>query len=166
MTRWCLLCRRLPAGSVRRAPSVPVAGVAGCARAAAVNMAARRASGDYLVVVPEGYGLLLFQDGKITGFAAEPGGYEWKSDDINSKSIFVGDGLVDSLIKQSWERFKFGGRPGSQQTAIFVALKELAKRGWKPRGTLVYLACADEEMAIWLMRAIRSSLPQAARWVT
>ncbi|MEO7323955.1 MAG: SPFH domain-containing protein, partial [Dokdonella sp.] len=32
------------------------------------------------IVVPEGYGLLLFQDGKITGFAAEAGGYEWKSD--------------------------------------------------------------------------------------
>ena len=32
---------------------------------------------------------------------------------------------MDSLIKQSWERFKFGGRPGSQQTAIFVTLKEL-----------------------------------------
>ena len=26
-----------------------------------------------------------------------------------------------------------------------VALKALAKKGWKPRGTLVYLACADEE---------------------
>ena len=26
-----------------------------------------------------------------------------------------------------------------------VALKALARRGWKPRGTLVYLACADEE---------------------
>jgi membrane protease subunit (stomatin/prohibitin family) len=77
------------------------------------------------IVVPEGYGLLLFQDGKITGFASEAGGYEWKSDDINSKSIFVGDGLVDSLIKQSWERFKFGGQPGSQQAAFYVSLKEL-----------------------------------------
>src|SRR5512132_2973571 len=26
-----------------------------------------------------------------------------------------------------------------------VALKTLARRGWRPRGTLVYLACADEE---------------------
>jgi membrane protease subunit (stomatin/prohibitin family) len=77
------------------------------------------------IVVPEGYGLLLFQDGKITGFAAEPGGYEWRSDDPNSKSIFAGDGLVDSLVKQSWERFKFGGQPGSQQAAFFVSLKEL-----------------------------------------
>jgi len=77
------------------------------------------------IIVPEGYGLLLFQDGKITGFAAEAGGYEWNSEDINSKSIFVGNGLVDSLIKQSWERFKFGGQPGSQQQAYFVSLKEL-----------------------------------------
>jgi membrane protease subunit (stomatin/prohibitin family) len=77
------------------------------------------------IVVPEGYGLLLFQDGKITGFVAEPGGYEWRSDDINSKSIFAGDGIVDSLIMQSWERFKFGGQPGSQQAAFFVSLKEL-----------------------------------------
>ncbi len=78
------------------------------------------------IVVPEGYGLLLFQDGKITGIATEAGGYEWRSDDINSKSIFVGDGIFASLITQSWERFKFGGQPGSQQAAFFVSLKELA----------------------------------------
>ena len=77
------------------------------------------------IVVPEGYGLLLFQDGKITGFAAEAGGYEWRSDDLNSQSIFAGDGIVSPLIKQSWERFKFGGQPGSQQAAFFVSLKEL-----------------------------------------
>ena len=77
------------------------------------------------IVVPEGYGLLLFQEGAVTGFVAEPGGYEWRSDDINSKSIFAGDGIVDSLVWQSWERFKFGGQPGSQQAAFFVSLKEL-----------------------------------------
>ncbi len=78
------------------------------------------------IIVPEGYGLLLFQDGAITGFAAESGGYEWRSDDLNSQSIFAGDGLMAPLIKQSWERFKFGGQPGSQQAAFFVSLKELA----------------------------------------
>lgn len=77
------------------------------------------------IIVPEGYGLLLFQDGKITGFVAEAGGYEWRSDDLNSKSIFAGDGIVSPLIMQSWERFKFGGQPGSQQAAYFVSLKEL-----------------------------------------
>ncbi len=77
------------------------------------------------IVVPEGYGLLLMQDGAITGFVAEPGGYEWRSDDLNSKSIFAGDGFVSPLITQSWERLKFGGQPGSQQAAFFVSLKEL-----------------------------------------
>ena len=77
------------------------------------------------IIVPEGYGLLLFQDGKITAFVAEPGGYEWRSDDLNSQSIFAGDGIVSPLIKQSWERFQFGGQPGSQQAAFFVSLKEL-----------------------------------------
>jgi membrane protease subunit (stomatin/prohibitin family) len=77
------------------------------------------------IIVPEGYGLLLFQDGAITGFASEAGAYEWNSNDLNSKSIFTGGGFVDSLIMQSWERFKFGGQPGSQQAAFFVSLKEL-----------------------------------------
>ena len=77
------------------------------------------------IVVPEGYGLLLMQDGAITAFVAEPGGYEWQSDDVNSQSLFAGDGLVTPLIRQSWERFKFGGQPGSQQAAFFVSLKEL-----------------------------------------
>ncbi|MEO6185643.1 MAG: SPFH domain-containing protein [Steroidobacteraceae bacterium] len=77
------------------------------------------------IVVPEGYGLLLFQDGAITGFASVPGGYIWQSDDLNSKSIFADAGM-GALIKQSWGRFKFGGQPGSQQAAYFVSLKELA----------------------------------------
>jgi membrane protease subunit (stomatin/prohibitin family) len=77
------------------------------------------------IVVPEGYGLVLIQDGQFTGLTVEPGGYEWRSNDLQSTSIFAGDGVVAPLIKQSWERFKFGGQPGSQQAAIFVSLKEL-----------------------------------------
>jgi membrane protease subunit (stomatin/prohibitin family) len=77
------------------------------------------------IVVPEGYGLLLMQDGAITAFVAEAGAYEWRSDDLQSSSIFSGGGLFDALIRQSWERFKFGGQPGAQQAAFFVSMKEL-----------------------------------------
>ncbi|MBC2934671.1 SPFH domain-containing protein [Nocardioides sp. zg-1228] len=77
------------------------------------------------IVVPEGYGLVLMEDGAFTGFAAQPGGYIWDSGEPSSQSVFSGGGLVESIVKQSWERFKFGGRPGAQQTALFVALKEL-----------------------------------------
>ncbi|GAB2984511.1 SHOCT domain-containing protein [Nocardioides montaniterrae] len=76
-------------------------------------------------IVPQGYGLVLLEDGAYTGFAAEPGAYTWNSDEPASQSVFTGGGLVDSVVKQSWERFKFGGRPGTQQTAVFVSLKEL-----------------------------------------
>lgn len=77
------------------------------------------------IIVPEGYGLLLMQDGAITAFVAEAGGYEWRSDAPDAQSLFAGDGLLSPLLRQSWERFKFGGQPGSQQAAYFVSLKEL-----------------------------------------
>jgi len=77
------------------------------------------------IIVPEGYGLVLMEQGAITGFAAEAGAYEWNSEAQDSQSIFAGDGIVSPLIKTSWERFKFGGRPGVDQNAYFVTLKEL-----------------------------------------
>ena len=77
------------------------------------------------ILVPEGYGLVLMQDGAITGFAAEAGAYEWNSEAQDSQSIFAGNGIVSPLITTSWERFKFGGRPSTQQRAYFVTLKEL-----------------------------------------
>ncbi|MBE6149192.1 MAG: SPFH domain-containing protein [Firmicutes bacterium] len=75
------------------------------------------------IVVPEGMALITLQDGAITGMVAEPGGFIYQSDDPNSKSIFSGGGLLSATIGQSWERFKFGGQPGAQQTAFYVNLK-------------------------------------------
>ena len=77
------------------------------------------------IVVPEGYGLMLFQDGEITGFVGDPGGYIWDYDNPESRSIFAENTLSASLVTQSWERFKFGGRPTGQQLALFVNMKEL-----------------------------------------
>ena len=77
------------------------------------------------IVVPEGTALVTMQDGKITGMIAEPGGYTFSSEDLNASSIFAGDGFVSSIVKQSWERFKFGGIPGSQHMAFYVNLKEI-----------------------------------------
>ncbi len=77
------------------------------------------------IVVPEGYGLLTFQDGSITAFVGEAGAYRWDSADQNSKSVFTGGGFFSSTLQTSWERFKFGGQPGSQQMAFYVNLKEI-----------------------------------------
>jgi len=77
------------------------------------------------ILIPEGTAMITMQDGAITGLIAEPGGYTFSSDDQNSKSFFGGDGILSSTIKTSWERFKFGGIPGSQQTVFYVNLREI-----------------------------------------
>jgi len=78
-----------------------------------------------LIVVPEGYGLLTFAEGRISGLITDPGGYTFSTDEQNSQSIFAGDGIISPLVKTSWERFKFGGQPGAQQIALYVNLKEI-----------------------------------------
>ena len=77
------------------------------------------------IIVPEGTALITLQDVQITGLIAEPGGFEFKSDDPNSKSMFAGDGILSSTIGTSWERFKFGGQATSQQLAFYINLKEI-----------------------------------------
>ncbi len=77
------------------------------------------------IIVPEGTALITLQDGQITGVIAEAGGFEFRSDDPNSKSMFSGDGILSSTFGQSWDRFKFGGQPGSEQLAFYVNLKEI-----------------------------------------
>jgi len=77
------------------------------------------------IVVPEGTALITMQDGGITGFISEPGGYIYNSEDPASQSIFAGGGLISASLGQSWERFKFGGQPGAQQLAFYVNLKEI-----------------------------------------
>ncbi|MCL2562947.1 MAG: SPFH domain-containing protein [Oscillospiraceae bacterium] len=77
------------------------------------------------IVVPEGTALITLQDGAVTGFVAEPGGFIYQSDDPNSRSMFSGDGILASTLGTSWQRFKFGGIPGSQQQAFYVNLREI-----------------------------------------
>lgn len=77
------------------------------------------------IIVPEGMALITMQEGAITGYITEPGGFIFNSDDPTAKSIFAGNGFVDSIVSQTWERFKFGGRPGAQQSAFYINLKEI-----------------------------------------
>lgn len=77
------------------------------------------------IVVPEGMALITLEEGAITGVVAEPGGYTFNTDDPNSRSMFAGDGFFASTFGTSWERFKFGGRPGAQQLAFYVNTREI-----------------------------------------
>ncbi|MEE1619349.1 SPFH domain-containing protein [Brachybacterium sp. J153] len=77
------------------------------------------------IIVPQGYGLITVVDGRATGLVTEAGGYEFTDSSPDSRSVFAGDGMLASTVQTSWERFKFGGRPSSQQLAFFVNLKEI-----------------------------------------
>ncbi|SJM69925.1 SHOCT domain-containing protein [Gulosibacter sp. 10] len=77
------------------------------------------------ILVPEGFGLITMEDGGITGFIAQPGGFVFEPQSQDSKSVFTGGGFLSSTVGTSWERFKHGGRPGSQQMAFYVNLKEI-----------------------------------------
>ena len=77
------------------------------------------------ILVPEGTALILMDQGQVTGFIAEPGGFIYTTDDPNAKSIFSGDSFLGTMINQTWERFKYGGQPGSNQSAYYVNLKEI-----------------------------------------
>lgn len=72
------------------------------------------------ILVPDGTALVTIQDGTITNIVTEPGGYEYTTNDPNSKSIFTGDGIIDSIVKTSWEKFKFGGIPASNQLIFML----------------------------------------------
>ena len=90
------------------------------------------------IVVPEGCALITMQDGQITGMVAEPGGFIWQSDDKNSRSFFSGDGILASTIGTTWERFKFGGVPGSEQLGFYVNLKEIPNNAFGTQTTIYW----------------------------
>ena len=77
------------------------------------------------VIVPEGTALITIQDGAITNVITQVGGYIMANDDPSAKSIFAGDGFIDSLVKSTWEKVKFGGVPSTQQLLFYVNLKEI-----------------------------------------
>ena len=77
------------------------------------------------ILVPQGYGLITVVDGRATGLITEAGGYEFTDSSPDAQSVFAGDEILASTVGTSWERFKFGGRPSSQQLAFYVSLKEI-----------------------------------------
>ncbi|WP_084037940.1 SHOCT domain-containing protein [Demequina sp. NBRC 110053] len=90
------------------------------------------------IVVPEGMGLLTFQDGRITNLVAEAGGYVFSDDDQQAKSLFTGGGFLSSTVQSSWERFKYGGQPGVQHLAFYVNLKEIPNNRFGTQGPIYW----------------------------
>ena len=89
------------------------------------------------IVVPDGYAMVVIQEGNVTGIVTEPGGFEFTTDDANSQSIFSGGG-ISAIVSQSWQRFKFGGRPGGEQCVFYVNLKEIPNNKFGTQGEIYW----------------------------
>ena len=89
------------------------------------------------VVVPENTAVIITDGGGIVSVSTEPGYFVFRND--GQPSIFSGVRAVrKSLIRQSWERFKFGGQPGQQQLIYFVNLREIRNLRFGTPGPLPY----------------------------
>lgn len=75
--------------------------------------------GSRIVVGPNQF-LIVMNGGKVSEYTAESGYYTMGE---GSPSLFNGD--FGAALRDSWERFKFGGQPARTQTGIFINLQEI-----------------------------------------
>ena len=78
--------------------------------------------------------MLLVDGGNIVDYCAEPGYYEVFMS--SAPSMFNGE-FKDSL-KDTWNRFKFGGQPSSKQEIYFINLQEIKNIKFGTRNALNY----------------------------
>ena len=86
------------------------------------------------IVVEQGQMMFLVEDGKIIDYTAEAGYYEVFMS--SAPSLF--NGQFGDTLKDTWERFKFGGQPSSAQQVYFVNLAEIRGIKFGTRNALQY----------------------------
>ncbi len=90
-------------------------------------------NGSKIVVGPNQM-MFLVEDGKIIDYTAEAGQYEVFMS--SAPSLF--NGQLGDTLKDTWERFKFGGQPTSAQQVYFVNLSEIRGIKFGTRNALQY----------------------------
>lgn len=73
------------------------------------------------IIVYDNQAMLITDSGQIVDFSTEPGAYTFSS--ATNPSLFNGN--FEGALRDTWERFKFGGAPSGQQFAFFVNLQEI-----------------------------------------
>ena len=74
------------------------------------------------IVVPEGYAMMLIDNGKVVEFSSEPGEYTY--DNSSEPSVFyggLGKGILDTL-KTIGSRITYGGQTARDQRVYYVSL--------------------------------------------
>lgn len=104
----------------------------GISKSASVNLV----SDGSRVVVPESTAVIVTDGGRIVSLSTEPGYFVYRND--GQPSVFSGVGVYQALVRESWERFKFGGQPSQQQLIYFVNLREIRNLRFGTPGLIPY----------------------------
>ncbi|MGB3415019.1 MAG: SPFH domain-containing protein [Microbacteriaceae bacterium] len=87
------------------------------------------------ILIPESTAAFIFSQAGIEDVVTQPGGYEYLQ---GQPSIFNGDGFTTSIVKQTVERFSYGGQTPDQKYIAFVNLREIRGLKFGTRGPIVY----------------------------
>ena len=79
-----------------------------------------------VIAVADGQCMLIVDQGKIVDFCAEPGEYIFEAG--GEPSLFYGEfsgEKVKAILKETFERFSFGGQAGKDQRVYYFNIREL-----------------------------------------
>ncbi|MBE5767181.1 MAG: SPFH domain-containing protein [Clostridiales bacterium] len=93
-----------------------------------------------IIVVNEGQCMMIVDQGKIVDFCAEPGEYKFE---LNGEpTLLYGDfngEKVMTILKQTFDRFSFGGQAGKDQRVYFFNTRELTGNKYGTPGGVPFL---------------------------
>lgn len=87
------------------------------------------------IFVPENTAAFIFSQAGIEEVVTQSGGYEYRA---GQPSVFSGDGFTASIVKQTVDRFGYGGQTSDQKYLAFVNLREIRGIKFGTRGPMVY----------------------------
>jgi len=87
------------------------------------------------IFVPENTAAFIFSQAGIEDIVTQSGGYEYQN---GVPSLFNGDGFTTSIVKQTVDRFGYGGQTSAQKYIAFVNLREIRGIKFGTRGPMVY----------------------------
>jgi membrane protease subunit (stomatin/prohibitin family) len=87
------------------------------------------------IYIPENTAAFIFSQSGIEEIITTPGGYEYQN---GQKSIFNGDGITNSILKQVKDRIGYSGKTSDQKQIAFVNLREIRGIKFGTKGPLVY----------------------------
>lgn len=87
------------------------------------------------IFIPENTAAFIFSQAGIEDVITQPGGYEYLA---GQPSILNRDGFTDSIVRQTAERFTFGGQTSDQKYLAFLNLREIRGIKFGTRGPMVY----------------------------